>query len=55
VGAPETELFDDKGFPSCFSKIESGSFKGLLSYVVNVITSIMDFLTANYYADLANR
>lgn len=51
--AQERKLVDGTGVSSCFSKIESGSFKGQLRCIQTVATSKIDFLTVNYYADLA--
>ena len=45
--AQERKLVDGTGFPSCFSKMETDSFKGPLSSILKIVTSKLDFLTVN--------
>ena len=49
----ETELVDGTGFPSCFSKMESGSFKGTLNGILHLFTPQGDSLSVNYHSEPA--
>ena len=51
AGAQERELIDGTGFPSCFSKMETGSFKGTLNGILNLINPQGDSLSVNYHSE----
>jgi hypothetical protein len=46
-GAQETELVDGTGFPSYFSKMDTGCFKGTINGTLNLITPKGDSLSVN--------
>ena len=53
AGAQERELVDGIGFPSCFSKMKDGNFKGNINGILNLITPKGDSLSVNYRSEPA--